>query len=72
MKVKIKPLYSAAEVARMLHLSKMTVRRWMKRGKIPTVDVGPRKMVPISALRVPAELWESIQMAAYLNASRAA
>lgn len=69
--MKVKPVYSAAEVARMLHQSKATVGRWIKRGQLASVEVGGRKMVPIAALRTSAMLWESIRIADHLNARAA-
>lgn len=38
----IPPPYRASEAAYMLNIKKLTLVRWIKKGKIPAFKVGPR------------------------------
>lgn len=63
----IKPLYTGAEISRLLQRPKQTVHRWMDSGLLPTVHVGTQRFVPIAALKTQALVWQSILIAARLN-----
>ena len=65
-------MYSMTEVAEMLGRPKSTVRKWMSKGALATVEIDGLKYVPIAALKAHGLVWESIQLADRLNARRAA
>ncbi|MFN8558270.1 MAG: helix-turn-helix domain-containing protein [Dehalococcoidia bacterium] len=44
-------LLTLAEAARLLRVSRITVHRWVQRGRLPSYRVGPK------AIRIPAATW---------------
>lgn len=63
----VKPLYSLAEVARLLGCSRQTVSTWAKMGALTVVQLGGRPRVPLAALQAHGMVWASIQLAAKVN-----
>ena len=43
----IEPLYTIREVAARLHVHQETLKRWIKKGAVPIVRVGPSQLIRI-------------------------
>ena len=41
----IEPLYTIREVALQLHVHQETLKRWIKKGAVPIVRVGPSQLI---------------------------
>lgn len=61
--MEIKPLYTIAEVARMLQVSRSTVERMVDNGDLDVSRLGKKRFVTLSGLQAQAAVWESIMMA---------
>lgn len=65
--MKLKALYTLAEVARLLGRPLRTVQRWAKRGRLATVQMAGSVFVPLAALQTQGLIWDSIKLSARLS-----
>lgn len=67
--LEIKATYTLAEFARLIGRPYSTVHREAQKGKLQTVMVGEKQLVPLVVM---LPLWESVRLAAALSAMNAA
>lgn len=63
----VKPLYTLAEVASLLGVSREVVRRWVERGDLEAEWIGGRRYVPLSSLKARGRVWDSVLMSAAIQ-----
>lgn len=60
--MKVKAFYTVREVAELLRVHRNTVEKYIRIGKLESVRVGGRHMIPLSSLTSYASIWESIRL----------
>jgi excisionase family DNA binding protein len=61
--VKVKPLYTPAEISRLMGIARSTVHDWVNSGALTTVKIGGKRLVPLAALKTHGLVWDSIRIA---------
>lgn len=65
--LRVKALYTLAEVARMIGRPRQTVSDWAKRGELTVTMFAGRQYVPLAAIQAHGLVWQSIQLADQVN-----
>lgn len=55
----LKALYTIAEVAALLGVSRHVVRHWVEAGYLEVERIGRKRYVPLAAIRARARVWDS-------------
>jgi len=58
-----------ADVSALVGVSRHVVRRWMDAGVLTTEDFGGKRMIPLSALKAKAAVWDSILLLLSIRAT---
>lgn len=65
--MQIKALYTIAEVAELLGVKRDTVRRYIERGELYTINLGGKRRVPLTSLQSLPDVWASILLSRSLQ-----